>query len=202
MTVIVLGIDPGAVATGWALMRLDRGRSPVFLDAATTARSKPADYRPTQHLPVEADYLKKLAATGALVARTAREAATANGRPVAPIVVGIEGITRPNWHMNGRAAANPEALIAAAIVLGNIQAWATTQFGPYTEIPPGGNGSAPLGTYPTQLVSDAERRKANWHAAIGASGKLRHQRSAWDVALTAARTNLNTHTSNTKRSTT
>ncbi|OLT35618.1 hypothetical protein BJF84_13410 [Rhodococcus sp. CUA-806] len=167
-----------------------------MIRSATVLRAKPTLPGPNQLLPVPQGYLAQIAITCALLAADASFAAFPHGGAVTPVVIAIEGITRPNWHMQGRAAANPEPLLAAAIVLGNIQAWATTTYGQYTEIPPGGNGGAPLSQYPDTLVSDAERRKPNWQNRIGESGKLRHERSAFDVAHVAARQPLNTHTSN------
>ena len=196
MTVIILGIDPGAVATGVALMLTEKTERPHLLTAETVLRKKPALYKPTQFLPVEDTYLTDVIATCARVLQTVSLGVYAAKVPDVTYRIAIEGITRPNWHMQGRAAANPEALLAAAIVLGNIQAWARETLDHYTEITPSGNGSAPLATYPDTLVSDAERRKPNWRSAIGKSGKLRHQRSAWDIALTASRQPLNTHTIN------
>lgn len=195
-THLILGIDPGAVATGFALMLAEKHQHPRLLTAETVLRVKPSTYKPTQFLPVEDDYLTHVVDTCALIVSTASLGAFDSKVTDATFHAAIEGITRPNWHMHGRAAANPEALLAAAIVLGNIQAWAREQLGTYIEIPPSGNGSAPLATYPEPLVSDAERRKPNWQNAIGKTGKLRHQRSAWDIALTAARQPLNTHTNN------
>lgn len=191
MTVIILGIDPGAVATGFALTGHKPRQRLTLLASATVLRTKS-----TQQLPVDPAYLHDVIDTCAQLTHSAERDAFSDKGTVAPIRIAIEGLTRPNWHMHGRAAANPEPLLAAAIVLGNLQAWAVTTYGRYTEIPPGGNGSAILSQYPEPLVSDAERRKPNWQMRIGETGKLRHERSAFDVALTASRQPLNTHTIN------
>lgn len=157
----VLGVDPGGRDTGIILVDGVRvgGRS---------VRS------PGELLPVDQGYIQAvLSEIGGLVAGSS-----------APheVVVCVEGVTRPSWHVQASAsrgaAANPTGLIAAAVVLGAV-------LGTYPNavvVPPGGNGSRPLGAYPAGLVSDGERRKSGWELRVG-GGKLRHQRSAWDVAF-------------------
>ncbi|WNO28428.1 RuvC-like resolvase [Corynebacterium phage PSonyx] len=155
----VLGVDPGGRDTG--IILVDGSRV-----AGCSVRS------PGELLPVDQGYIQAvLAEVGELIASTSGD-----------VVVCVEGVTRPSWHVQASAsygaAANPTGLIAAAVVLGAV-------LGAYpgaVVVPPGGNGSRPLGAYPAGLVSDGERRKSGWELRVG-GGKLRHQRSAWDVAF-------------------
>lgn len=167
-SVPVVGIDPGGRDTG--LILVDGARV-----SGRSVRSG------GELLPVSQDYVQAvLAEVAELVASTSER-----------VVVCVEGVTRPSWHVQASAshgaAANPTGLIAAAVVLGAVM-------GAYPHavvVPPGGNGSKPLGAYPAGLVSEGERRKSGWELRVG-SGKLRHQRSAWDVAVKG----YNLHVSN------
>lgn len=97
-------------------------------------------------------------------------------------VIKIEGVTAPNWHVakdaKRGAATNPTGLLGTAQMLGALMGW-------YGEdaviVPPRGNGSKPLGAYPLELVSKGERRTKGWELRVG-TGKMRHVRSAWDIA--------------------
>lgn len=169
--VIVVGVDPGAKDTGICVIR---GRDILATHTvATTGDLFPADR----------DYLQA-------VVHAVRSCFTPGFTDFGdfadePTLVAVESITKPNWHMGrGGAAANPTALLATAEVLGAVLAhpWPV----PIVAVPPGKNGSQPLGTYPPELVSAAERRAKNWQLKVG-GGKLRHQRSAFDVALAGAR---------------
>lgn len=163
---IVLGIDPGARETGWCVVDTST-REVLHHDVVERASGGPL-------LPVPTEYLDAVATIV-----TVREA-------VNPRIdlIAVETIVRPSWHMAGRAAANPEALLACAVVAG--AAIAAHCAVDVVQVRPGRNGSNFLGTYPPQLVSDAERRKAGWQMRVG-EGRLRHARSAYDVALQAAR---------------
>ncbi|QWS68239.1 RuvC-like resolvase [Gordonia phage VanLee] len=97
-----------------------------------------------------------------------------------PDCVAVELLSKPSWHVGGgRAAANPSEVIATAQVLGAVQSLDTAI--PVRLCPPGKMGSGPLGSYPVDLVSPAEQRAPNWKMRVG-KGRLRHARSAWDVA--------------------
>lgn len=157
----VLGVDPGGRDTGIILVDGVRvgGRS---------VRSA------GELLPVDQGYVQSvLSEIDGLIA------GSSDSRGV---VVCVEGVTRPSWHVQASAsrgaAANPTGLIAAAVVLGAVLG----RFPGAVVVPPGGNGSRPLGAYPLGLVSEGERRKKGWELRVG-GGKLRHQRSAWDVAF-------------------
>lgn len=155
---ILIGLDPGARNTGIIAIQDDG-----HIMAVTVTNSGAL-------LPVPADYLADV------IGETLR---LLTHDPLNP-TIRVESITRPNWHVGkgqgGGSASNPEALLGTAQVLGAVMAHFDCEL-----IPPGRNGSKPLGAYPTDLVSDAERRKEGWEQRVG-GGKLRHVRSAWDVA--------------------
>lgn len=156
----VVGVDPGARATGIVLVTADGVVSGVSVE-------NPAG----PLLPPPVEYVKRvISAVGDLAAPG--------------VVVAVESVTRPSWHVaksaSRGAAGNPTALLGTAVVLGAV-------LGAYPGavlVRPGRNGSGPMGVYPEDLVSVGERRKSGWEMRVG-SGKLRHQRSAWDVALAA-----------------
>ena len=101
-------------------------------------------------------------------------------------VVCVEGVNRPSWHVakgaKRGAASNPEALLGTAVVLGGVMA----VFPDCVIVEPGKNGSKPLGAYPESLVSTGEKRTSGWQTRVGA-GKMRHVRSAYDIAVRGAR---------------
>lgn len=157
---VVVGIDPGGRET--AVVALVPG------GVVRTAAIR----NPGELLPLPAGYIADVLATVADVAGNAD-----------PLVVRVEDVTRPSWHVakdaKHGAATNPTGLLATAQVLGAIRAaYPQAQL-----VAPRRNGSRPLGTYPDALVSQGERRKPGWQTRIG-SGKMRHLRSAWDIANT------------------
>lgn len=166
----VLGVDPGARWTGIVLVSAFGGRVEKLLYWETIERSAGGVV-----LPLPAEYTNQV-----LAVLNAIESEPQLGFDL----VGIEGVNRPSWHMGGRAAANPEAIMGTAWLGGIVQ-------GAYPEesriVTPGGNGAGALSSYPEQLVSSSERRRANWKGTIGGpKAKLRHVRSAYDVARVAA----------------
>lgn len=154
---VVVGIDPGGRDTGIVAISPDG----TVRTAAVT--------NPGELLPLPAGYLADvLAAVAELVA----------GRHA---IIRVEDVKRPNWHVakdaKRGAATNPTGLLATAQVLGAIRAvYRNAEL-----VPPGGNGSKPLGAYPLALVGDRERTTPGWELKIG-QGKKRHLRSAWDIA--------------------
>lgn len=174
MSVIVLGVDPGAKDTGICVIR---GREVLACHTVHTEG---------ELFPADRLYLRQVVLT---LSRYFDRC-----DPNEPTLVAVESITKPNWHMGrGGAAANPTALLATAEVLGAVLAhpWPV----PIVAVPPGKNGSQPLGAYPQELVSAAERRAKNWQLKVG-GGKLRHQRSAFDVALAGRRSAENAYLCN------
>lgn len=160
-TSILVGLDPGARDTGIVGIRSDNTVSGVTV------------HNDGDLLPVPPAYLRDVI--------TELDRLTDG---VDHVLVCVESIHRPNWHVGkgqgGGAASNPEALIGTAMVLGAV----LHRFPDATLVPPGRNGSRPLRDYPAALVSDGERRRDGWEDRVG-TGKLRHQRSAWDVAKNA-----------------
>lgn len=87
-----------------------------------------------------------------------------------PVVVAVEGLNHPSPHLG---LANVSGLLATAEVLGALKMAAVMHGWRLVEVPPGGHGSAPLAGYPRELVRARERT---------GTGRLRHARSAWDIA--------------------
>lgn len=83
-------------------------------------------------------------------------------------LLAVEDITDPTPQMG---ITSVRGLIDTAQIIGAISGhWVITR------VPPGGHGSHPLSTYPEKLVGIQEK---------SGQGRLRHVRSAWDVAHTA-----------------
>ncbi|MEM9465268.1 MAG: hypothetical protein AAGA90_07830 [Actinomycetota bacterium] len=79
-----------------------------------------------------------------------------------------------------RRPINPMPLVETGVVLGAI----AHAFGEdLVVVRPGNHGGNELGYYPAELVTDAERRLDGWQLRVGKTSKLRHARSAYDVAL-------------------
>ncbi|MDV6267049.1 hypothetical protein [Rhodococcus globerulus] len=157
---VTLGIDPGARSTG--LCVLSGGE--ILAHQTVTSEG--------DIFPAQRRYVLAVLEAGAVLLQ------------IHDVThVAVETITRPSWHMKGRAAADPTALLATAEVLGAVLGvdWPVN----VTQIRPNKNGSRPLGAYPDELISPAERRKKGWEHRIG-SGQLRHARSAYDVARLAS----------------
>lgn len=87
-----------------------------------------------------------------------------------PIVVAVEGLNHPSPHLG---LANVSGLVATAEVIGALKVASVFHGWQFVEVTPGGHGSAPLSHYPQDLVGTRERT---------GKGRLRHARSAWDVA--------------------
>lgn len=162
----VLGVDPGARDTGIVLRAGDR-----LLHAETLTRAGEELFtgRGPGVGPVHLGHLNRA---------LDRVWADTGGWDLA----GIECVVAPSPHVNrrnGNAVIDVRPLLAAAIVLGDLQRH-LADLAPVVWVPPGHNGSGALASYPPQLVSDAERRHGL--NRIGEGGKLRHVRSAWDVS--------------------
>lgn len=159
---VVLGIDPGGRSTGLCLIT---GREVVLHQVVVNDAEK--------MLPIALPYIHDV--LGAMATITADLPRHGHG-----ITIAVEDVVRPSWHMKGRAAADPSALLATAQILGAVLAFDPTMR--TVIVRPRGNGSRALGEYPAALVSPGERRKDGWQTRIG-TGQLRHARSAFDVAL-------------------
>ena len=82
--------------------------------------------------------------------------------------VAIEDVNDPVPHMG---LSNVRGLLDTSYLIGFLRA--SLDGTDVVMVPPGRHGSAPLGSYPAQLVGAREKRGA---------GRMRHVRSAWDVA--------------------
>lgn len=160
---IVIGIDVGARNTG--LVAVDKT---VVVAKATVTNDG-------ELLPIPQDYVDA-------VVKVVRYWQGLYG----DVVVGVEGVNRPSWHVQKQAkrgaASNPTALLGTAVLLGAVMG----VFPECVVVPPAGNGSGALGAYPDVLVSARERAGVGWELKVGSGGKLRHERSAYDVALKAS----------------
>lgn len=97
--------------------------------------------------------------------------------------VGVEGLSKPQAYMRGQLRpVSHTALVSTAMVYAVVIA----VFGDQYVVPPGGNGSAPLQSYPRDLIGGPHNERYPRSEPKG-EGLLRHARSAFDVAGTAAR---------------
>lgn len=86
-------------------------------------------------------------------------------------MVAIEEATAPTGFRDGeRAPITPGSLIGLGAVYGAV----VGRYPNTVVVPPGGLGQGPLRAYPPALVGSRE--------TTGSGGRLRHARSAWDVA--------------------
>lgn len=105
---------------------------------------------------------------------TAIEELLAADAPV-PELVAIEGLVEPSGHLG---IANTRGLLDAAEALGWVRCYCRGLPVPTIIVRPGGHGAAPLNAYPSELASARERK---------GTGRLRHVRSAFDVARAGAK---------------
>jgi hypothetical protein len=155
-----VGIDPGAKETG---VILRDGTALLLAEVVTNWY-----YRQGDPSTVTADYLNDVMAMAVKAANLMGLAEVA-----------VEGVKKPCPHLG---LTDPSAIIGAGIVLGAI----LLEFPAAVVVPPGGNGSGLLASYPDGLVTDAERR-GGLNRKAGQSATIRHCRSAWDVSIAAPR---------------
>jgi len=96
-----------------------------------------------------------------------------------PRYVAVEDVRHPSPHLG---TINVAGLLETAVGLGAVLAWCRTWQAPVVTVPPGGHGTAPLTAYPRRLVGEHELGEYG-------KGRMKHARSAWDIAG-AARTLL------------
>jgi hypothetical protein len=92
--------------------------------------------------------------------------------------IAVEGVVRPGvWHNGRRQMIDPVSLFDTAAVMGAVIGFAHVYGYQVTVVRPRGNGAAPREAYPAVL----------WGVREGpaGTGKLRHCRSAYDVAQAA-----------------
>lgn len=162
--VIVVGVDPGARATG--IVVVDHSGHPGQLSyraelVTSTTVTRPLDDGPLVKVPRA--YLVDVVAT-----------VTAAVRDHAAALLAIEDVNAPSWRHAGKTKpVDPAGIIATAIVLGALRgrAWQL----PVVDVAPGGNGRRlPLHAYPDPLCTGGKGHD-----------KRRHERSAFDVAAQA-----------------
>lgn len=102
-------------------------------------------------------------------AYAARAAKTITGLLATVDLCAVEGWRHPNPHLG---IANMTGLLDAVFVAGYFTAEAASST-VVVLVPPGGHGSSPLAAYPHRLVGPGETT---------GTGKLRHARSAHDIA--------------------
>jgi hypothetical protein len=154
----VLGIDPGAKATGVVV------RSSDELAYGTTA-VRDRDETVEQYAAGVVNLVAGI---------TERFVETFDGRPL----VAIEAVLAPNvWNNGERVILHPQSVMDTCTVAGHIAGWATVQRLKVEWIRPGHNGQGFMVTYPAAL------RPTRGKGA--GKDRLRHVRSAWDVARPA-----------------
>lgn len=155
---VVVGIDPGARATGIAVLERKTLATFDLLGSTAIVRPKIAG---EEIIDVPEPYLLDVVAAAVEAVRT-------HGADL----VAVEGIRRPSWRVAGRSKPlDPSAIIGTAQVLGAIRgrSWGV----PVVTVPPGRNGHLiPLNRYPEPLATNGK-----------GSDKRRHERSAYDVAV-------------------
>ena len=166
---LITAIDPGAKETGIAVVEFtEPGYTPRLVRSVTINRGgldKPIlPYLERVHQAVELD---------------------------TPDLLAIETVVAPTLPM-GRAAFRPGPLLDTAIVAGFCVSFHHT----VVMVPPEGNGAGPLASYPEVLVSARERAHPNWRGRLGSDchGRLRHERSAYDVARRGHQLRRTAHT--------
>lgn len=163
---MVIGIDPGARAdsSGTGIVVLDGHQ----LLHHTVVRAD-GPHRHDRVAVVErhvVDVIEALAEAGHV----------AGDRPL----VAVENVNAPGGFAKGRRAPiDPHHLLVTAAVAGVACTWALVCGHVLQLVPPGEHGQAPLQTYPPQLVGPRE--------TTGTTGRLRHARSAFDIALAGRR---------------
>jgi hypothetical protein len=104
-----------------------------------------------------------------------------------PFRVAVEDVDPPNAHHNGQVSIiQVEPLLRTAEVIGYVE----RAYPDAVRVPPRGNGSRTLASYPRCLVGNREYANAVRKGALLAdapqNSSLRHARSAYDVAGAAA----------------
>jgi hypothetical protein len=156
MTPVIVGVDPGGA---WCGIVVRRGADAVWVDAVHRG-DEVGDAGWLAH--VRASLNAAMAQAASLDAALAEAAGLRQGKGL----LAVEDVVAPNPHVR---VTNVAALLGTAKVVGMVLAVHPTAI----LVRPGGHGSAPLASYPPNLVGDRER---------AGSGRLKHARSAYDVA--------------------
>lgn len=151
----VVGIDPGGRNTGLVVMVDGR------LAGGTVIVRKGKDPLP------DAAYLLEVLEMASGYVDAGDNASRGLGA-----IVAVEGLTKPTGFRasGGKGLLNPLDLAGPAMVIGAVLAhWPGAII-----VPPGGNGSKPLYSYPPEIQPRAGGKGSDRNA---------HARSAWDIAL-------------------
>lgn len=167
-TVVYLGVDPGGAHTGLCVRR-----GSELLDHTVIDRVRDETYW-DRGVGVGPAYIREVIADAeALIFRHKRLSGFTQD-----VTIVAEAVVAPSPHVSrrdGRSWVNPVGALGAGLVLGAVLGrWPDT-----IVVPPGQHGSKPLAAYPLQLSSPAEQRLGMNHVG---TGRLRHARSAWDIA--------------------
>jgi hypothetical protein len=164
----VIGVDPGEVQSGVVTRAGGDCLAHVVVECARELRTTDS-----KTVAPPAPYVE------AVLDAIAAQAYTSEKRTGRLPVLAIEGLRAPSGHVR---QINPRSLIATGFVLGAVLG--RFVHGPegafvwVVIVPPGENGSAPLAAYPRSLIGPRENARG---LRIG-TGRLRHARSAFDVA--------------------
>ena len=159
MTVWV-GVDPGGRSTGIVTRNGD-----LLVAATVVTRDGPpsstlSDWTAGAWQAYLADVLEAVEDVG--------------DRYTTPASVAVEGVNNPGGRSHGVIAPiRPIDLAGLGVVIGAL----AVRWPDLVVVPPGGHGSGPLAVYPPPLVGPNES---------AGKGRLRHARSAWDIAGAAA----------------
>ena len=151
----VLGIDPGAKATGVVVRTGD-----VLAYGTTAVRDK-------------GETVEQYAAgvVNLVAGITERFTELLENYPL----VAIEGVLAPNvWNNGDRVVLHPQFVMDTCTVAGHVAGRATAERLEVNWVRPGHNGQGFMGAYPADL-------RPNRGKGAG-KDRLRHMRSAWDVA--------------------
>lgn len=173
-TKFVVGIDPGSITVGMALIGWPGCEYVTSTDIPVAVHMT----GPQKMLDAFDEVLQKwLTPPG-------------EGYPVYPMgLAAIEKTVSPSAALG---MINPTSVINTAYVegllSGFVNEWCEYHV-PLVRVAPAGFGASWYCSYPPELVSDSERRIKGWRTRHAGRGRLCHQRSAYDVAVIAARTN-------------
>ena len=151
----VLGVDPGAQATGIVVRTGDE-----LAYGTTAVRDKG-----------ETVELYAAGVVHLVAGIKERFIELLDGRPL----VAIEAVLAPSvWNNGERVVLHPQFVMDTCTVAGHIAGWATAQRLEVEWVRPGHNGQGFIGSYPAAAAPDPRQGAGK--------DRLRHLRSAWDVA--------------------
>jgi hypothetical protein len=166
----VVGVDPGERETGVVTRDGHSAVAVAVVTGAKVERSGP------KSLVVDHGYI------AAVLAEIGEQISGSISRHGTMPLLAVESLTAPLGGKLAHVTIRP--LLGASAVLGAVLGRFVHAF-PHISavlVPPGGHGSLPLGAYPENLRGD--REGSGSLLAVG-TGRLRHARSAFDIAASA-----------------